>query len=317
MVRKPMEGANQSVVSEFVFLGITNSWEIQLLLLVFSSMFYMASMMGNSLIMLTVTSDPHLHSPMYFLLANLSFIDMGVSSVTSPKMIYDLFRKCKVISFTGCIAQIFFIHVIGGVEMVLLIAMAFDRYVAICKPLHYLTIMSPRLCISFLVAAWMTGLIHSMVQLAFVVNLPFCGPNVLDSFYCDLPQFIKLACIDADQLEFMVMANSGFISVGSFFILIISYIVIILTVKKQSSLRSSKALSTLSAHITVVILFFGPLIFVYTWPSLSTPLDKFLAIFDAVLTPFLNSVIYTFRNQEMKVAMRRVCRQLMSYRKIS
>uniref|UniRef100_A0A8D0Y642 Olfactory receptor n=1 Tax=Sus scrofa TaxID=9823 RepID=A0A8D0Y642_PIG len=317
MVRKPMEGANQSVVSEFVFLGITNSWEIQLLLFVFSSMFYMASMMGNSLIMLTVTSDPHLHSPMYFLLANLSFIDMGVSSVTSPKMIYDLFRKRKVISFTGCIAQIFFIHVIGGVEMVLLIAMAFDRYVAICKPLHYLTIMSPRLCISFLVAAWMTGLIHSMVQLAFVVNLPFCGPNVLDSFYCDLPQFIKLACIDADQLEFMVMANSGFISVGSFFILIISYIVIILTVKKQSSLGSSKALSTLSAHITVVILFFGPLIFVYTWPSLSTPLDKFLAIFDAVLTPFLNSVIYTFRNQEMKVAMRRVCRQLMSYRKIS
>ncbi|XP_001925043.1 olfactory receptor 4F3/4F16/4F29-like [Sus scrofa] len=312
-----MDGANHSVVSEFVFLGITNSWEIQLLLFVFTSMFYMASMMGNSLIMFTATSDPRLHSPMYFLLANLSFIDMGVSSVTSPKMIYDLFRKRKVISFSGCITQIFFIHVIGGVEVVVLIAMAFDRYVAICKPLHYLTIMSPRMCISFLVAAWMTGLIHSTVQLAFVVNLPFCGPNVLDSFYCDLPRFIKLACIDTDQLEFMVTANSGFISVGSFFILIISYIVIILTVKKQSSAGSSKALSTLSAHISVVVLFFGPLIFVYTWPSPSIPLDKFLAIFDAVLTPFLNSVIYTFRNQDMKVAMRRVCQQLMSYRKIS
>uniref|UniRef100_A0A8D1QF36 Olfactory receptor n=1 Tax=Sus scrofa TaxID=9823 RepID=A0A8D1QF36_PIG len=311
-----MDGANHSVVSEFVFLGITNSWEIQLLLFVFTSMFYMASMMGNSL-MFTATSDPRLHSPMYFLLANLSFIDMGVSSVTSPKMIYDLFRKRKVISFSGCITQIFFIHVIGGVEVVVLIAMAFDRYVAICKPLHYLTIMSPRMCISFLVAAWMTGLIHSTVQLAFVVNLPFCGPNVLDSFYCDLPRFIKLACIDTDQLEFMVTANSGFISVGSFFILIISYIVIILTVKKQSSAGSSKALSTLSAHISVVVLFFGPLIFVYTWPSPSIPLDKFLAIFDAVLTPFLNSVIYTFRNQDMKVAMRRVCQQLMSYRKIS
>ncbi|XP_025775039.1 olfactory receptor 4F3/4F16/4F29-like, partial [Puma concolor] len=195
-----------SVVSEFVFLGLTDSWEIQLLLFVFSSTFYVASMMGNSLIMLTVTSDPHLHSPMYFLLANLSFIDLGVSSVTSPKMIYDLFRKRKVISFGGCI--------------VLLIAMAFDRYVAICKPLHYLTIMSPRMCLFFLVAAWMTGLIHSMVQLAFVVNLPFCGPNVLDSFYCDLPRFIKLACTDTDRLEFMVTANSGFISVGSFLILI-------------------------------------------------------------------------------------------------
>ena len=312
-----MDGANQSVVSEFLFLGLTNSWEIQLLLFVFSSTFYVASMMGNSLIILIVTCDPHLHSPMYFLLANLSFIDMGVSSVTSPKMIYDLFRKRKVISFSGCITQIFFIHVIGGVEVVLLIAMAFDRYVAICKPLHYLTIMSPRLCISFLVAAWMVGLIHSTVQLVFVVNLPFCGPNMLDSFYCDLPRLIKLACIDINQLESMVTANSGFISVGSFFILIISYIVIILTVQKHSSTGSSKALSTLSAHITVVVLFFGPLIFVYTWPSPSIHLGKFLAIFDAVLTPFLNPVIYTLRNQEMKVAMRRVCRQLVSYRKIS
>ncbi|XP_010963382.3 olfactory receptor 4F3/4F16/4F29-like [Camelus bactrianus] len=317
MLTKPMDGANHSVVSEFVFLGLTDSWEIQLLLFVFSSTFYMASMMGNSLIILTVTSDPHLHSPMYFLLANLSFIDLGVSSVTSPKMIYDLFRKHKVISFSGCITQIFFIHVIGGMEVVLLIAMAFDRYVAICKPLHYLTIMSPRVCIFFLVAAWMVGLVHSTVQLVFVVNLPFCGPNVLDSFYCDLPRFIKLACIDTHQLESMVTANSGFISVGSFFTLIISYVVIILTVQKRSSGGSSKALSTLSAHITVVVLFFGPLIFVYTWPSPSIHLDKFLAIFDAVLTPFLNPVIYTFRNQDMKVAMRRVCRQLMRYRKIS
>ena len=309
-----MDGANQSVVSEFLFLGLTNSWEIQLLLFVFSSTFYVASMMGNSLIILTVTCDPHLHSPMYFLLANLSFIDLGVSSVTSPKMIYDLFRKHRVISFRGCIAQIFFIHIVGGVEMMLLIAMAFDRYVAICKPLHYLTIMNPRMCISFLVAAWIIGFLHSMVQLPFVVNLPFCGPNVLDSFYCDLPQLIKLACIDTYQLEFMVTANSGFISVGSF-ILIISYIIIILTVQKQSSVSSSKALSTLSAHITVVVLFFGPLMFFYIWPFSSTHLGKFLAIFDAVLTPFLNPVIYTFRNHEMRVAMRRVCKQLVNYRR--
>uniref|UniRef100_A0A8D1P8N5 Olfactory receptor n=1 Tax=Sus scrofa TaxID=9823 RepID=A0A8D1P8N5_PIG len=312
-----MDGANHSVVSEFVFLGLTNSWEIQLILFVFTSTFYVASMMGNSLILLTVTSDPHLHSPMYFLLANLSFLDLGAASVASPKMVYDLFRKRKVISFSGCITQTFFIHVIGGVEGVVLLAMAFDRYVAICKPLHYLTIMSPRMCISFLVAAWMTGLIHSTVQLAFVVNLPFCGPNVLDSFYCDLPRLLKLACTDTYQLESMVMANSGFISVGFFFVVIISYIVIILTVQKHSSAGSSKALSTLSAHITVVVLAFGPFIFVYTWPSPSIPLDKFLAIFDSVLTPFLNPVIYTFRNQEMKVAMKRVCKQLVSYRKIS
>ncbi|XP_047394302.1 olfactory receptor 4F3/4F16/4F29-like [Sciurus carolinensis] len=312
-----MEGANHSVVSEFVFLGLTNSWGIQLLLFVFSSMFYVASMMGNSLIVFTVASEPHLHCPMYFLLVNLSFIDLGFSSVISPKMIYDLFRMNKVISFRGCITQIFFIHAIGGMEMVLLIAMAFDRYVAICKPLHYLTIMSPKMCIFFSVAAWVVGLTHSVVQLTFVVKLPFCGPNVLDSFYCDLPWFIKVACTDTYRLEFMITANGGFISVGSFLILVTSYIVIILSVQKHSSAGSSKALSTLSAHITVVILFFGPLIFLYTWPSPSTHLDKFLATFDAVITPFLNPVIYTLRNQEMKVAMKRICRQLVSYRTIS
>ncbi|XP_008826063.1 olfactory receptor 4F3/4F16/4F29-like [Nannospalax galili] len=312
-----MEGANLSVVSEFVFLGLTASWQTQLLLFVFSSMFYVASMMGNSLIVFTVASDPHLHSPMYFLLANLSFVDLGVSSVTSPKMIYDLFRKYKVISFKGCITQIFFIHVIGGVEMVLLIAMAFDRYVAICKPLHYLTIMNPGMCISFLVAAWVVGLTHSLVQLVFVLNLAFCGPNVLDSFYCDFPRFIKLACTDTYPMELLVSINSGFMSVASFLILIFSYIVIIFTVQKHSPSGSSKALSTLSSHVTVVSLFFGPVIFFYTWPSSYTDLDKFLAIFDAIVTPFLNPVIYTFRNQEMKMAMKRLFRQLMVNDRIS
>ncbi|KAH0503418.1 Olfactory receptor 4F3/4F16/4F29 [Microtus ochrogaster] len=311
-----MEGVNQSVVSEFVFLGLTNSWNIQLFLFVFSSTFYIASMMGNSLIVFTVASDPHLNSPMYFLLANLSFIDLGISSVTSPKMICDLFRKHKVISFRGCITQIFFIHVIGGVEMVLLIAMAFDRYVAICKPLHYLTIMSPKMCILFSVASWVVVFMHSLVQMAFVVNLPFCRPNVLDSFYCDFHRFIKLACTDTYRLELLVSINNGFMSVGSFFILIISYIVIIFTVQNHSSSGSSKALSTLSAHVTVVVIFFGPVMFFYTWPSSYTHLDKFLAIFDAIVTPFLNPIIYTLRNQEMKMAMMRVFSKLMGYRQI-
>ncbi|XP_074088124.1 olfactory receptor 4F3/4F16/4F29-like isoform X2 [Macrotis lagotis] len=312
-----MTGGNHTVVSEFVFLGLSNSWYIQLFLFVLSSIIYVASLLGNFLIVITVTSDPHLHSPMYFLLANLSFIDLGVSSITTPKMIYDFFKKRKVISFSGCIIQIFFIHLIGGVEMVLLIAMAFDRYVAICKPLHYLTIMNPRMCTAILLTAWTIGFFHSVVQMAFIVNLPFCGPNELDSFYCDLPQFIKLACTNTYKLEFMITANSGFISLGSFCILIISYIFILVTVRKHSSGGSSKALSTLSAHITVVVLFFGPLIFVYTWPYPTSHVDKFLAIFDAVLTPFMNPVIYTFRNKEMKVAMKRLCRQIGSFRKIS
>ncbi|CAO2579508.1 Olfactory receptor 4F6 [Lemmus lemmus] len=264
-------------------------------------MFYMANLFGNFLIVLTVTSDSHLQSPMYFLLANLSIVDLICSSSTAPKMIYDLLRRHKTISFGGCITQIFLIHAVGGTEMVLLIAMAFDRYVAICKPLHYLTIMRPQKCILVLVASWIIDFIHSVTQ-----YLPFCGPNVLDSFFCDLPRFIKLACIDTYTLGFMVTANSGFISVVSFLILIISYIFILMTVQKKSLGSLSKALSTLSAHVMVVILFFGPLIFFYI-----------LALFDAVITPFLNPVIYTLRNKEMKVAMRRLCSQFINYNKIS
>ncbi|XP_025778014.1 LOW QUALITY PROTEIN: olfactory receptor 4F3/4F16/4F29-like [Puma concolor] len=259
-----MDEGNHLIASEFIFLGLTHSWEIQLLLLVFSSVLYMASITGNILIVFYATIDPHLHSPKYFSLARLFFIDLGACSAkASPKMIYDLFRKRKAISFGGCIVQIFN-HVIGGVEMVLLVTMAFDRYVAICKPLHYLTIMSPRMCILFLAAAWALGVSHSLFQLAFIAILPFCGPNVLDSFYCDLPWLLRLACTDTHRLQFMVTVNSGFICVGSFFILFISYIFILFTLWKHSLGGSSKAVSTLSAHTTVVLLFFGRTVFVST-----------------------------------------------------
>lgn len=310
-----MRVGNYSVVPEILLVGLTSSLEMQLVLFLVFSVSYVAGVLGNLLIVLTVISDSHLHSPMYFLLANLSFIDMWVSSIAAPKMISDLFKERKVISFQGCIAQMFFIHVIGGTEMVLLIVMAFDRYVAICRPLHYLTIMNFRTCILLLVASWTIGIIHSWIQLVFVVNLPFCGPNEVDSFYCDLPRFIRLACTDTYKLELMVTANSGFISLGTFLILIISYIFILVTVWQRSSDGLSKALSTLSAHITVVVLFFGPCIFVYSWPFPTVPVDKFLAVFDVFITPFLNPAIYTFRNREMKVAMERLFSQMLSFRK--
>ncbi|XP_072479277.1 olfactory receptor 4F6-like [Notamacropus eugenii] len=310
-----MNEVNHSMVYEFVFLGISSSWDIQLFLLVFSFMFYVAIVLGNFLIMFTVIFDPHLHSPMYLLLCNLSFIDLCFSSVSVPKMIYDLFFEHKTISFLGCLMQIFFIHKFGGTEMILLISMAFDRYVAICKPLHYLTIMNPRMCIFLIMGSWFIGLIHAVAQLAFVVNLPFCGPNEIDSFYCDLPRLIRLACADTYKLQFMVTANSGFISIGTLFLLIISYIYILVTVQKHSSNGLSKALSTLSAHITVVALFFGPCMFVYIWPFPTMPVDKFLFILNFVVTPVLNPSIYTFRNKEMQVAMKRLIIQLRNSRK--
>ena len=199
-----MSKANYSSVSEFVFLGLSTSRPVQHFLLAFSTVFYVIIVLGNFLVVLTVTFDPHLHSPMYFLLANLSSIDLCFSTLTVPKMISDLYSGHKTISFQGCVTQIFVLHTLGGSEMVLLTAMAFDRYVAICKPLHYLAIMSPRVCLLLLCGAWAIGLIHSVVRLAFVIHLPFCGPNEIDSFYCDLPWFIKLACIDSYRMEFMV-----------------------------------------------------------------------------------------------------------------
>ncbi|XP_049981359.1 olfactory receptor 4F15-like [Alexandromys fortis] len=304
-------------VAEFVFLGLSTSRPIQHFFLAFSMVFYVAIVLGNTLVVLTVTLDPHLHSPMYFLLGNLSFIDLCLSTLTVPKMISDLSSGHNTISFQGCVFQIFVLHVLGGSEMVLLIAMAWDRYVAICKPLHYLTIMSPRKCLLLLSGAWVIGFLHSVAQLAFVAHLSFCGPNKIDSFYCDLPRFIKLACKDTNRMEFMVAANSGIISIGTFLLLIVSYIVILFTVWKHSSGDLSKAFSTLSAHISVVVLFFGPCIFVYMWPFPTVPVDKFLAILDFMITPILNPAIYTLRNKDMKVAMKRLSDQFLHFRKMS
>ncbi|KAM4832645.1 olfactory receptor 4F15-like [Urocitellus parryii] len=312
-----MYESNFSEVSEFILLGLSNYRPVQHFLLAFSTVFYLTIILGNTLVVFTVTFDAHLHSPMYFLLANLSFIDLCFSTLAVPKMIHDLYSRDKTISFQECLIQIFVLHILGGSEMVLLVAMALDRYVAICKPLHYLTIMSPRMCSLLLSGAWLIGIIHSVIQVAFVVHLPFCGPNEIDSFYCDLPWFIKLACIDTYRMEFLVTAISGFISIGTFFLLIISYILILFTVWKCPSGGLSKALSTLSAHISVVVLFFGPCIFVYMWPFPTVPVDKFLAIVDFLITPILNPAIYTMRNKDMKMAMRRMISQLLGLPKIS
>ncbi|XP_052579646.1 olfactory receptor 4F21-like [Peromyscus californicus insignis] len=305
-----MDRLNDSTVSEFVLLGLSSSWETKVFLMLTFSMLYLGIILGNLFIVILVIADSHLHSPMYFLLANLSLNDVWVSSTTVPKMISDLLKERKVISFHSCMTQICFIHIMGGVEMVLLIAMAFDRYTAICKPLYYLSIMSPKICISFVIAGWVTGVIHALSQFSFVINLPFCGPNKIDSFYCDFPRIIQLACTDGDKFEFVVAANSGFMSMGTFFLLLLSYVFILVTVWKRSSGDLSKALVTLSAHITVVVLFFTPCMFLYVWPFPTSSVDKYLFIADFAITPALNPVIYTLRNKDIRVAIKRLCKRI-------
>ncbi|XP_046930503.1 olfactory receptor 4F21-like [Lynx rufus] len=305
-----MGGLNDSVVTEIVLLALSCSWEKKLFLILICSLLYLGVILGNLFILFLVIFDSHLHSPMYFLLANLSLIDVGLSSTTVPKIITDLLNEYKVISFQSCMTQICFIHIIGGVEMVLLIAMAFDRCTAICKPLHYLNIMNPKICVSFVITGWVTGVIHAMSQFLFVINLPFCGPNKVDSFYCDFPKIIKLACTDAAKFEFIVTANSGFMSMGTFFLLILSYSFILITVWKRSSGELSKAFVTLSAHITVVFLFFTPCMFLYVWPSPPPSIDKNLFVVDFAITPVLNPVIYTLRNKDIRLSIKRLHKRI-------
>lgn len=298
-----MNETNHSRVTEFVLLGLSGSQELQPFLLFIFSLLYLAILLGNFLIILTVTSDSRLHTPMYFLLANLSFIDICVASFATPKMIADFLVERKTISFEACLAQIFFVHLFTGSEMVILVSMAYDHYVAICKPLHYTTIMSRRVCITLVLIPWGVGLIHTTSQLAFTVNLPFCGPNQVDSFFCDLPLVTKLACTDTYVISLLIVADSGFLSLSSFLLLVVSYTVILITVRNRSSASMAKARSTLTAHITVVTLFFGPCIFIYVWPFSGYSVDKVLAVFYTIFTPILNPVIYTLRNKEMKAAM--------------
>ncbi|KAL1787083.1 olfactory receptor 4K3-like, partial [Sigmodon hispidus] len=246
-----MDGGNQSVVSEFILGGLASSKNFQVLLFVMFLMLYLLIVSGNITILVLITTSPQLHSPMYFLLANLSFVDMCLSSNTTPKMISDFLRENKTISFVGCIFQVFFSHCIAGGEMILLVVMAYDRYVAICKPLHYFTIMNLKRCTALVLISWTTGFIHGISYLVVLMRLPFCGPNEIDSFFCDMPLVIKLACMDYHNLNTLMNAECGIVVVTCFTLLLISYTYILITVHQSSKGSASRALSTCSAHITV------------------------------------------------------------------
>ncbi|XP_006833703.1 PREDICTED: olfactory receptor 4D2-like [Chrysochloris asiatica] len=188
-----MDSENLTWVSEFVFLGLSQTRELQRFLFLVFLFVYITTVVGNLLIVVTVTSDSRLHTPMYFLLRNLAILDLSFSSVTAPKMLVDLLSENKTISYQGCLAQIFFFHFLGGAMIFFLSVMAYDRLVAISRPLHYVTIMNPQLCVGLVVAAWIGGFLHSISQVVLMLPLPFCGPNVLDNFYCDVPQAVSIS----------------------------------------------------------------------------------------------------------------------------
>ncbi|XP_004781701.1 olfactory receptor 4C11-like [Mustela putorius furo] len=300
-----------SSVSEFILLGLTQNVLKEKVVFVVFFFLYLATLMANLLIMMTIRFSRTLGSPMYFFLFYLSFADTCFSTTTAPRLIVDSVSEKKVISYNECMTQIFAFHFFGCMEILVLVLMSLDRYVAICKPLRYTTIMSHRVCGTMVNLAWVVSFIHSYSQIFLALKLPFCGPNVIDNYFCDMPTLLKLACMDTHLINLLIVFNSGAICMVSFIVLLTSYIFILHSLNNQSAEGRKKALSTCTSHIIVVILFFVPCIFTYDRPVTTFPMDKMVAVFYTIGTPLLNPLIYTLRNAEVKNAMRKLwCNKL-------
>ncbi|XP_054850182.1 olfactory receptor 4N2-like [Eublepharis macularius] len=295
-----------TMVKEFVLLGLSQTREIQLCL--FFLFLFIDSLLlpVNILIILTIWSNPRLRSPMFFFLGNLAFLDLCYCAITPPKMLADLYSRQKAISYWGCMAQIFFLHWLGAAEFLLLIGMAFDRYVAICHPLRYGNVVSKGVCWSLIASVWLLGLMHSLIQFIPIIHLPFCGPNRLDNFFCDINQIIKLACTDTYALEFVMFVNSGLATLMCFILLLLSYGALLAKVRSSSTKGKRKTASTCVTHIIIVFIMFAPAIYMYCRPFQDFPLDKIVAIFHTVVFPLMNPMVYTLRNNEIKLAIRKM-----------
>ncbi|XP_008828728.1 olfactory receptor 12D2-like, partial [Nannospalax galili] len=304
---------NQTSVTDFLLLGVTDTWELNPLLFAVFLTIYLVNVAGNGAILMVVISDPRLHSPMYFFLGNLACLDICFSTVTVPKMLENLLSTNNKISFLGCITQLHFFHFLGSTEALLLAVMAFDRFVAICKPLHYPVIMNRQVCILMAITIWTIGFFHTFLHSVMTSRLNFCGSNQIHHFFCDVKPLLELACGNTELNLWLLSNVTGNTAIGLFFLTFLSYFYIItyLFLKTRSCSMLHKALSTCASHFMVVTIFYAPVLFIYIRPTSGSSLDqdRIIAIMYTVVTPALNPLIYTLRNKDVRGALNRKIRR--------
>ncbi|XP_004692533.1 PREDICTED: olfactory receptor 6C70-like [Condylura cristata] len=298
---------------EFILLGLTDNSQLQIIVFSFLFLNYLLSMIGNLMIIVLTLLAPHLKTPMYFFLRNFSFLEISFTSACIPKFLITLVTREKTISYNGCISQLFFYIFLGVTEFFLLAAMSYDRYVAICKPLHYTSIMRSQVCHKLVLSSWITALLVVFPPLILVLDLDFCASAVIDHFICDISPILQLACSDTHLLELIVFILAVLTLIITLILVVLSYAYIIKTILKfPSSQQKRKAFSTCSSHIIVVSITYGSCIFIYIKPSANerATLSKGVAVLNTSVAPLLNPFIYTLRNQQVKEALRVAFRKI-------
>ncbi|XP_044127266.1 olfactory receptor 12D1-like [Bufo gargarizans] len=303
-----MEELNETIITEFIILGITDVLWLQVVLFVTFLIFYLCSCIGNLSIVTVVITDHVLHTPMYFLLANLSLLDFFYATTTVPKMLSGLIMEDKKISFQGCITQLYMFHFLGCTEVMLLASMSYDRYVAICNPLRYHILMARAMCLQLAFTSWLVGSLYSLTHTIMTSRLPFCKMNKITHFCCDIKPLLKLACTDTHLNESLVNIVTGTLALGTFVMVVISYTFIGIHLQNiRSEQGRRKAFSTCTSHLTVVVILFGTVFCTYLRPVTKDSLeqDRITGILFTVITPALNPIIYSLRNKEVKRAFKR------------
>ncbi|NP_001378670.1 olfactory receptor 5B3-like [Equus przewalskii] len=300
---------NRTEVTQFILLGLTNAPELQLPLFITFTLIYIITLIGNLGIIMLILLNSHLHTPVYFFLSNLSLVDLCYSSAVTPTVMAGFITVDKVISYNACAAQMFFFVAFATVENYLLASMAYDRYAAVCKPLHYSTTMTTGVCACLTTGSYICGFLNASIHIGDTFSLSFCMSNVVHDFFCDIPAVMVLSCSDRHVSELVLVYVVSFNIFFALLVILISYVIIFITILKMHSASGyQKALSTCASHFTAVSIFYGTIIFMYLQPSSSHSMDtdKMASVFYSMIIPMLNPVVYSLRNKEVKVAFMKV-----------